>query len=129
MLSPSPLRSSSPQFPLYFLDIFSFCQVFICHFSYMTSHALLSNFFLELFFTPTSILISSIFSDQLSYLPRLFLPGCFSQSWILSCRFSVSAIVSSAFMYAAYCILPLRLRDMYLSPITSSTLPWLYSSL
>ena len=97
----SPTRNFGlphPQFPLHFLDI--------CSFFHMTT-----NFVLELSFTPTSTLISSIFSYQL---PRLFLPGCFSQTFTFCC-FSVSAIVSSAFMYFGVThelsTFPLRLHD------------------
>ena len=47
------------------------------------------------------------------------------QIWTFSCCFSVSAMVSSAFMYAGVThdlsTFPLRLRDMRLSPTIPST--------
>ena len=83
-------------------------------------HVLLINFFFippPLLFHPF-FLIRSLNSHDYSY--QVFFGG-------KSCCFSVSAIVTSAFMYVGIThrlsTFPLHLCDMRLSPITPSTLP------
>ena len=94
-------------------------------FFHLTSPCTPQYVFLELSFSPTYTFFSYIFSDQPCSLPRLFLPGCFSQTWTCSSCFSARTIGSSAFMQAGVThklrTFPLRLRDMRLSPIASSS--------
>ena len=90
-------------------------------FFYMTSPCTPHQFLLRTFLHSNFHSHFILFPDQF---PRLFIPGWFSQIWIFCC-FSVSAIVSSAFMCAGVThelsTFPLRLRDINLYPITPST--------
>ena len=78
MQSPSQFRSSLPPFPLYFLDICSLCQSFLCHSVYRTSsctrhqfllrthsnlHCQFIIFFLSALLTPMIILSRLLFAN------------------------------------------------------------------
>ena len=93
--------------------------VFHLPFSHMTSPYTAHQFLLKTFLHSNLHSYLIHFSYQ-----QLLLPRCFLQTWIFSCCFSVSAIVSSAFMLTEatheLCIFPLLLRDMRLSPIIPS---------
>ena len=125
MQSPLQFRSSSPPFPLHFLGICSLCQLFICYIFYMTSQCAPRQFLLRTFLHSNHhcrffhVLLSALLT------PTIILIRLFSQTWTFPCCFSVSAMVSSAFMYASVIhelsTFPLRLRDMRLSSITPST--------
>ena len=115
-------------FPLHFLGICSVYQIFISPSVHMTGpcQSLFTNFVLKHSLVQYPLSVHPLFSYQFSWLPRFFLPGCFSQTWTFCC-FSVSAIVSSAFMYAGVGLIHelstflLSLRDMRQSSITIST--------
>ena len=91
------------------------------------THVKLANFFLRFSLTPTSTLNSSILLLSVLLTPTILRTRLVSQTWTFSC-FTVSAIVSSPFLYAA-------VTHERLYSITSSTflqalnLPLLQSSL
>ena len=85
---------------------------------------LITNFFLKLSFIPTPTLSSSNLLSSTLLTHTILLTGLFSQTWTF-CYVSVSAIVSSPFMYAGVTheLSPilLNLRDKSLFTITPST--------
>ena len=100
LLMQSPISVFLASFPLQFLDIWSLFQFFIYHSFHMTGalKAIRHHFFLKHSFTPTSTLSSSILLLS-SLLTTTILPvRLFSQTWTISCCFSVSAIVYNALM-------------------------------
>ena len=106
------LASISPSLSQLLLSL----PVFHLPFFHMTSPCTPHQFLLKTF-------LHSNLHSQLYYIPRLFLPGCFSPTWTISCCFSVSVIVYCAFVYAGaeLSTFPLSLRELRLSPITPST--------
>ena len=103
--------------PLTFVSLRSLLAVtnpsICCTFSLFFSHSFYMSLLMQ---SPIAI---SVF---LATFPVHFL---ISQTWTFSCCFSVSAVVSSPFMYAAVTheptTFPLSLRDTHLSPITPKT--------
>ena len=132
-LSRSPLsnpslqfRSSFPSFPLYFLSMCSRCQFFISHSFYMTSpcQTMSSKFRLKMSFTPTSSLGSFVLFLLTLLPPTILRTRLVSQTYSFCSCFSVSAIAPFVYAGVTHELItsPLCLRELCLSPITSSTL-------
>ena len=93
---PSQFRSHFlfPPLSRYLVSLPVFLSIWTTHIN-----LLLTNFFLKLFFIPTSTISSPIHLLSALLVPTLLLIRLFSQTRTF-CRFCVSAIIPSTFIYA-----------------------------